>query len=195
MHIKRQLHTEDINDTFSLSKMSKLNKNESFITDLNLKKSQDKPTIGDSIALSLNFTIKGNIREIFTQKNWEKAYNKHDNVFRLTIKLEVKNNGQTIDSKKLIRKAILFWTRNPKISHRIWITIVKDESPHYPLEEEEARNLLFDFQKNIEIEASKLGVGKNKISVTINLSWGKHEYIEKNQITKESNIEEIEIAT
>ncbi len=172
-----------------------MNKNESFITDLILKKSQDKPTIGDSIALSLNFTIKGNIREIFTQKNWEKAYDKHDNVFRLTIKLDVKNNGRTIDSKKLLRKAILFWTRNPKINHRIWITIVKDESPHYPLEEEEARNLLFDFQKNIEIEASKLGVGKNKISVTINLSWGKHEYIEKNQITKESNIEEIEIAT
>jgi hypothetical protein len=88
----------------------------------------------------------------------------------------------------------LFWTRNPKINHRIWITIVKDENPHYPLEEEEAKNLLFDFQKNIEIEASKLRVGKNKISVTINLSWGKHEYIEKNQITKESNIEEIEIA-
>ena len=167
---------------------------ESFIADLVLKKSQGNSTIGDSITLSLNFTIKGNIRDIFTQKNWEKAYNKHDNVFRLIIKLDIKNNGQTIDSKKLLRKAILFWTRNPKINHRIWITIVKDESPHYPLEEEEAKNLLFDFQKNIEIEASKLKKKKNKISVTINLSWGKHEYIEKNQITKESNIEEIEIA-
>jgi hypothetical protein len=172
-----------------------MSKKESFITDLILKKSHGNPTIGDSITLSLNFTIKGNIRDIFTQRNWEKAYNKHDNVFRLIIKLDIKNNGQTIDSKKLIRKAILFWTRNPKIDHRIWITIVKDESPHYPLEEEEAKNLLFDFQKNIEIEKSKLGVGKNKISVAINMSWGKHEYIEKNQITKESNIEEIEIAT
>lgn len=172
-----------------------MNTKESFITDLVLKKSQGIPTIGDSITLSLNFTIKGNIRDIFTQKNWEKAYNKHDNVFRMIIKLDIKNNGQTIDSKKLLRKAILFWTRNPKINHRIWITIVKDENPHYPLEEEEAKNLLFDFQKNIEIEASKLGVGKNKISVTINLSWGKHEYIEKNQITKESNTEEIEIST
>ena len=59
-----------------------------------------------------------------------------------------------------VRKAILFWTRKPKIDHRIWITIVKDERPYYPLEEEEARNLLFDFQKNIEIESSKLEQAK-----------------------------------
>jgi hypothetical protein len=173
--------------------LPKLNNDESFISDLILKKSQEKSTIGNTVTLSLNFTIKGVIRDIFTQKNWEKAYNKHDNILRLTIKLDIKNNGQTIESKKLIRKAILFWTRNPKIQHRIWITIVKDESPFYPLEEEEAKNLLFDFQKEIEIESNKLKVGKNKISVTINLSWGKHEYIEKNEIVKESNIEEVEI--
>ena len=189
---KRQLHIEDINDTFLVSTLPKLN-NESFISDLILKKSQEKSTIGNTVTLSLNFTIKGMIRDIFIQKNWEKAYNKHDNILRLTIKLDIKNNGQTIESKKLIRKAILFWTRNPRIQHRIWITIVKDDSPFYPLEEEEAKNLLFDFQKEIEIEANKLKVGKNKISVTINLSWGKHEYIEKNEIIKESNIEEVEI--
>jgi hypothetical protein len=190
---KRQLHIEDINDTFLVSTLSKLNNDESFISDLILKKSQEKSTIGNTVSLSLNFTIKGMIRDIFIQKNWEKAYNKHDNILRLTIKLDIKNNGQTIESKKLIRKAILFWTRNPRIQHRIWITIIKDDSPFYPLEEEEAKNLLFDFQKEIEIEANKLKVGKNKISVTINLSWGKHEYIEKNEIIKESNIEEVEI--
>jgi hypothetical protein len=173
--------------------LPKLNNDESFISDLILKKSKEKSTIGNTITFSLNFTIKGVIRDIFTQKNWEKAYNKHDNILRLTIKLDIKNNGQTIESKKLLRKAILFWTRNPKIQHRIWITIVKDDSPFYPLEEEEAKNLLFDFQKEIEIESNKLKVGKNKISVTINLSWGKHEYIEKNEIIKESNIEEVEI--
>ncbi|MBA3750844.1 MAG: hypothetical protein H0X03_08165, partial [Nitrosopumilus sp.] len=150
--------------------MSKLSKEESFISDIILKKSQEKSTIGNPVTVSLNFSIKGTLRDIFTQKNWEKAYNKHDNVLRLTIKLDIKNNGKTIESKKLLRKAILFWTRNPKIQHRIWITVVKDESPHYPLEEEEARNLLFDFQKDIEIEPNKLRIGKNKMSVTIILS-------------------------
>ncbi len=170
-----------------------MNQDESFINNIVLKKSQEKSPVENIITLSLNFTIKGLIREIFTQKNWEKAYNKQDNILRLVIKLDIKNNGRTIDSKKLLRKAILFWTRNPKIQHRIWITVVKDENPFYPLEEEEAKNLLFDFQKDIEIRLEKLKKGNNKISVTINVSWGKHEYIEKNQIIKESNIEEIEI--
>jgi hypothetical protein len=189
---KRQLHIEDINDTFLVSKLSKFN-TESFISDIVLKKSHERSTIGNIVSLSLNFTINGMLKEAFTQKNWEKAYNKHDNILRLIIKLDIKNNGQTIESKKLVRKAILFWTRNPKIQHRIWITIVKDDSPFFPLEEEEAKNLLFDFQKEIEIESNKLRGGKNKISIAISISWGKHEYIEKNEISKESNIEEIEV--
>jgi hypothetical protein len=172
-----------------LSTLSK----KSFINDIVLKKSQEKPTNDNIITMSLNFTIKGLIREIFTQKNWEKAYNKHDNILRLTIELDIKNNGQTIQSIKLLRKAILFWTRNPKIQHRIWIMVVKDESPFYPLEEDEAKNLLFDFQKDIEIGRDKLKKGKNKISISIKVSWGKHEYIEKDQIIKESNVKEIEI--
>ncbi len=170
-----------------------MNKDESFIDNVTLKKSHEKSTGDNAIALSLNFTIKGRIRESFTQKNWEKAYDKQDNILRLTIKLDIKNNGQTIESKKLLRKAILFWTRNPKIQHRIWITVVKDEEPFYPLEEEEAKNLLFDFQKDLEMGLDKLKKGKNKVSITVNVSWGKHEYIEKNQIKKESNTEEIEI--
>ena len=168
---------------------------ESYIDNTVLKKIEEESNIGNTIKLSLNFTIKGFIREIFTQKNWEKAYNKHDNIFRMVIKLDIKNNGYIIESEKLLRKAILFWTRNPKIQHRIWITIVKDEAPHYPLEEDEAKNLLFDFKKEIEIESNKLKSGKNKIAIKINISWGKHEYIEKEEITKETNTEEIEIIT
>ena len=41
----------------------------------------------NTVTLSLNFTIKGFIREIFTQKNWEKAYNKHDNILRVTYQI------------------------------------------------------------------------------------------------------------
>jgi hypothetical protein len=169
-----------------------LNK-ESYIDNIALKEIAEKSNIKNTITLSLNFTISGFIREIFTQKNWEKAYDKHDNIFRVIIKLDIKNNGNIIESKKLLRKAILFWTRNPRIKHRIWITIVRDETPYYPLEEEEAKDLLFNFQKEIEIESSKIRDGKNKISVKVNISWGKHEYIEKEEITRETNIQEIEL--
>jgi hypothetical protein len=173
--------------------LPKLINDESYIENIVLKKVPETTT-GNKIILNLTFTINGLVRNIFTQNNWEKAYNKNDNLFRLVVKMDIKNNGQTIESKKSIRKAILFWTRNPKINHRIWITIVKDESPHYPLKENEAKELLFDFQEKIEIESDKLKAGKNKISVMVNLLWGKHEYIEKKEISKESNIEEIEIS-
>jgi len=65
--------------------------------------------------------------------------------------------------------------------------IVKDEEPFYPLEEEEARQLLFEFHKDLEINLESLSKGKNNISVSARLSWGKHDFIEKSQILKESN--------
>ena len=187
---KRQLHIEDINDTFSVSK---LDENESRISALTLRGAQERPMNEKLYMLTLSFSIDGFIRQVLTQKNWEKAYNKHDNSLRLTIKLDIKNNGKIIESIKLIRKAIFFWTRNQKIDHRIWIMIVKDDTPFYPLEEEEARQLLFDFNKDIDIKPDVLRKGKNNITVLVELSWGKHEFIEKNSLKKESNIQQIDI--
>ena len=186
---KRQLHIEDINDTFSVSK---LDENESRISALILRGAQERPMNEKLYILTLSFSLEGFIRQVLTQKNWEKAYNKHDNSLRLTIKLDIKNNGKIIESIKLIRKAIFFWTRNPKIDHRIWIMIVKDDTPFYPLEEEEARELLFDFNKDIEIKPDALRKGKNNLTVLVELSWGKHEFIEKNSLKKESNIQQID---
>jgi hypothetical protein len=185
---KRQLHIEDINDTFSVSK---LDENESRISALTLRGAQEEPMNEKLTTLTLSFSIDGFIRQVLTQKNWEKAYNKHDNSLRLAIKLDIKNNGKIIESMRLIRKAIFFWTRNPKIDHRIWIMIVKDDIPFYPLEEEEARQLLFDFNKEIEIKPEVLRKGKNDITVLVELSWGKHEFIEKNSLKKESNSQQI----
>jgi phosphoribosylamine-glycine ligase len=70
--------------------------------------------------------------------------------------------------------------------------IIKDDTPYYPLEEEEARQLLFDFNKDIVIKPDALKKGKNNITVFVELSWGKHEFIEKNILKKESNIQQIE---
>jgi hypothetical protein len=170
-----------------------LDENESRISALTLRGAQERPMNEKLFVLTLSFSIDGFIRQVLTQKNWEKAYNKHDNSLRLTIKLDIKNNGKIIESIKLIRKAIFFWTRNPKIDHRIWIMIVKDDTPFYPLEEEEARQLLFDFNKDIEIKTDALSKGKNDITILVELSWGKHEFIEKNSLKKESNIQQINI--
>jgi hypothetical protein len=164
---------------------------DSFIAGATLAKSQDSVRSGQPLTLSLSFRIEGSIRESFTQKNWERAYNKHDNGFRMTIEVNVKSGRKTIMPIKFVRKAALFWTRNPKIPFRIWVSIVKDDAPFYPLTEEEARSLLFDVNKVIELSGSDLDSGAQKLYADIRVSWGKHDYSEPTEIRSRSN--EIEL--
>lgn len=160
---------------------------DSFIADASLEKSQDSVKSGQPLTLSLSFKVEGAIREAFTQKNWERAYNKHDNGFRMTIEVDIKSGRKTVMPLKFVRKAALFWTRNPKIPFRIWVSIVKDEAPFYPLEEEEARSLLFDVNKVIELSGSDLDSGAQKLYAEIRVSWGKHDYSEPTEIKGRSN--------
>lgn len=164
---------------------------DSFIAGATLEKSQDSVRSGQPLTLSLSFKIEGAIREAFTQKNWERAYNKHDNGFRMTIEVDIKSGRKTVMPLKFVRKAALFWTRNPKIPYRIWVSIVKDEAPFYPLTEEEARSLLFDVNKVIELSGSDLDSGTQKLHADIRVSWGKHDYTEPTEIKGKSN--EIEL--
>lgn len=164
---------------------------ESFIAGATLEKSQDNVKSGQPLTLSLSFKIDGEIRQVFSQKNWERAYNKHDNGFRLTIEVDLKSGRRTVMLIKFVRKGALFWTRNPKIHYRIWVSIVKDDAPFYPLTEEEARSQLFDVNKVIELNGSDLDSGTQKLRADIKVSWGKHEYTEPTEIKGSSN--EIEL--
>ncbi|MDW0289873.1 MAG: hypothetical protein QN650_09695 [Nitrososphaeraceae archaeon] len=148
----------------------------SSISDIKVGSSHDSIRSNEVLTLSLSFNIAGLIRENFSQKNWERAYDRHDNGFRLTISLDLKVGRNTVDKSKFVRKAALFWTRNPKLSHRVWVSIIKDEMPHYPLTIEEAKSLLFDVTKTMELDSNKLNEGENEIHVSIKVSWGKHLY-------------------
>jgi hypothetical protein len=88
---------------------------------------------------------------------------------------------------KFVRKAALFWTRNPKIPYRIWVSIVKDDGPFYPLTIEEARSLLFDVHRVIELSGSDLDFGAHNLYADIRVSWGRHEYVEAAEIKARSN--------
>jgi hypothetical protein len=164
---------------------------DSFIADASLAKSQDSVKAGQPLTLSLSFKVDGAIRQAFVQKNWERAYNKHDNGFRMTIEVDVKSGRKTVLPLKFVRKAALFWTRNPKIPFRIWVSVVKDDTPFYPLTEEEARSQLFDVNKVIELSGSDLDSGAQKLHAEIRVSWGKHDYTEPMEIKAKSN--EIEL--
>jgi hypothetical protein len=168
---------------------------DSFINSPTLDKSQESVRPDQPLTLSLSFRIQGAIRDAFSQKNWERAYNKHDKGFLMKVEIDLKSGRRRIAMIKLVRKAALFWTRNPKIPYRIWVSIVKDDAPFYPLTEEEAKSLLFDVNKVIELKGSDLVSGSHKLHADIKVSWGKHVFTEPNEIRGRSNyIELVRIA-
>jgi hypothetical protein len=160
----------------------------SSISDIKIGSSHDSIKSNEILTLSLSFNIDGSIRENFSQKNWERAYDKHDNGFRLTISLDLKVGRNSVDKAKFVRKAVLFWTRNPKLSYRVWVSIIKDETPHYPLTIEEAKSLLFDVTKTMELDSNKLKEGENEIHVSIKVSWGKHLYTDPFELHGETKV-------
>lgn len=168
-----------------------MNTRGSFIADTLLSKSRDKLKVSETLTLSLAFKIAGEIREVFNQKNWERAYNKHDNAYRLTVELDLKSGRKTILALKFSRKAVLFWTRSPKIPYRIWVSIIKDEMPFYPTTVDEAKSLLFDVNKVIEVNGNDLNSGSHSLFTNIKVRWGKHNYTEPTAISGRSNIIEV----
>jgi hypothetical protein len=160
----------------------------SSISDIKIGSSHDSIKSNEILTLSLSFNIDGSIRENFSQKNWERAYDKHDNGFRLTISLDLKVGRNSVDKAKFVRKAVLFWTRNPKLSYRVWVSVIKDEMPHYPLTIEEAKSLLFDVTKTMELDSNKLNEGENEIHVSIKVSWGKHLYTDPFELHGETKV-------
>src|SRR3712207_9395693 len=103
----------------------------------------------------------------------------------MKIEIDLKSGRRRIALIKLVRKAALFWTRNPKIPYRIWVSIVKDDTPFYPLTEEEAKSLLFDVNKVIELKGSDFNSGAHRLYTDIKVSWGKHVRSEERRVGKE----------
>lgn len=169
---------------------------DSFIDSVILAKSQQSVRPDQPLTLSLSFKIEGSIRDSFSQKNWERAFNKHDKGFLMKIEIDLKSGRRKIEPIKLVRKAALFWTRNPKLPYRIWVSIVKDDTTFYPLNEEEAKSLLFDVNKVIELRGSDLSSGIHKLYTDIRVSWGKHVYTQPSEIKSRSNdVELIRVST
>jgi hypothetical protein len=163
----------------------------SIIADVVLSKSQDKVRVGEILTLSLGFKVTGDIREAINPKSWERSYDRHDNAFRISIKVDLKSGRKIVLPTKFFRKAIMFWTRSPKISNRIWISIIKDDTLFYPETVEEARSFLFDVNRILELNTENLDSGVHKLFADIKVSWGKHTYTEPSVIAGRSNVIEV----
>jgi hypothetical protein len=160
---------------------------------LNIASHENKSKKGERLTLVLSFKIDGNIREVFNPKMWETAYDKHDNVFRMSISIALKVESTKIFLTKITRKAPMFWTRSPKVPFRIWISIIRDNTPFYPVTIEEAKSLLFNVNKIIEIDTNNLNSGIHRMYADIKVSWGRHHYTEPQEITNVSNIIDLHI--
>lgn len=141
---------------------------------LSTSRKEVKPN--DQVAFRIDFKIEGKIRQVFDQKNWERAYNLHDNIFRIKIDLDLNSGSKKLLHIGSLRKASLFWTRNPKLPYRVWCLIVKDDTTFYPSSIEEVKSLIFDVEKEIMVNASQFDLGKQQIHAQIRVWWGKHYY-------------------
>jgi len=172
------------------------------ISDLILVKDKDVYTTADSITLNVKFSLNGEVRNAFNEKNWTDAYEKNDNQFKLKYGIKIASTGiRKHDVGKPIdtyRKASIFWTRNPKLVNpvkekRIWVQVAKNFEPIIKLTEEDVQKELFDFDEPIILSAADLGKGKHKVGAEVFASWNKHIYIEKNEEKMHSQEIEIEI--
>ena len=65
---------------------------ETSITEIKLDGSKEEFSLDDNITITARFSIMGNLRESFTEKNWTDAYEKNDNTFKLKIWNKITKN-------------------------------------------------------------------------------------------------------
>ena len=174
----------------------------SSISDIELFIEKDGFSLDEDITINVKFSIQGMIRDVFTEKNWTRAYNRNDNTFKLKYGIKLFSGGfrkhevgRVIDS---YRKASIFWTRNPKLvnpmkDRRIWVQVAKNFEPFIRLTEEEVREELFDFDEKISFKASELGKGKHELGADIWASWQKHDFTELDNTKNHAKVIKIEI--
>ena len=169
------------------------------ISGVSLEKAPEKLKESGNVTVNVKFSITGALRQAFNERNWEKAYNKHDNVFKLRYGIKLYSGGlrkreigKALDTYK---KVALFWTRNPKLTQmgekKVWVQISKNFEPFIPKNQVEAQEVLLDFDEKMHFNASELGVGKHKIGAEIYVSWFKHDYAEP--FDQKAHSKEIEI--
>jgi hypothetical protein len=142
---------------------------------------------GDQMLFRIIFNIEDEVRQAFDQRSWERAYNLHDNLFRIKIDIELKSNRKTLAHLSSLHKASLFWTRNPNLPYRIWIFIIKDDATFYPSDVEEARSLLFDVEKELIVNTSQFDTNIHEVYAQIRVWWGKHNYTPSCELKAKTN--------
>ncbi|MBI2185084.1 MAG: hypothetical protein HYU39_09020 [Thaumarchaeota archaeon] len=159
------------------------------IGSISLKADRDTILVDEPIKLLLRFQIDGGFRDNFTQQVWEEAYKAHDVRLRLTLTIGfAKKVGGVFSRKvgkpiKMVRKAKLFWTRNPERHNRTWVMVIdENEAPMIPKSGAEAQSLLLDFNRSFDLLGTDLGKGTHSIVAKVKAKWGRHYYAPKGSV-------------
>lgn len=161
----------------------------------------------EPITLDLNFSVDGHVRDVFTRERWMDAYEHHDNLFRIKYTVNIKRRGalstrDIVEPITFVRKASIYWSRDPTMQpyppeKKVWVMIVMDQDSILPRDEDEARSLLFDVHRRIEMvpspSSSMLGRGEHRVFAEVSAEWGRHVYTEPGRITAVSNDVRLEI--
>ena len=118
----------------------------------------------------------------------------------MAFKAELRKSGlrllaKPLKEEKFVRRAVFFWTRNPELPHRVWMTVATEfETILYPKTEEEAREMMFNVTRSFELPASSLGKGNHSLGVSVSAKWGKHVFTERGEASGKSPPLKIQIA-
>ncbi len=173
---------------------------DSYIRDVRLLSSARTLKLEQPLRLDLRFKVEGQIRKALHQENWTLAYDKHDTTFLIkyviTIQSGILKRYGVLEPVKFVRKASFYWSRNPKLppnppNKKIWVMILMDDLPNLPDTAEDARSLLLDVRRTVELMGYNIGKGRHKLVAHVSASWGRHEYIKSDKIDARSN--EVEI--
>jgi hypothetical protein len=169
------------------------------IEQVNVKCSPQKARVDANLAFTVGFRLDGVVRRNFHQKFWEAAYDQHDGGLRMAFKVELRKSGvrllaKPLKEEKFVRRAVFFWTRNPEIPHRVWMTVATEfETILYPKTEEEAREMMFNVTRSFELPAGSLGKGDHNLAASVSAKWGKHVFTERGEASGKSPSLKIQI--
>jgi len=170
------------------------------IENVTVKCSPSNAKVDDNLAFTVGFRLDGVVRRNFHQKFWEAAYDQHDGGLRMAFKAKLHKSGlrllaKPLKEEKFVRRAVFFWTRNPELPHRVWMTVATEfETILYPKTEEEAREMMFNVTRSFELPASALGKGNHTLGANVSAKWGKHVFTERGEASGKSPSLKIQIA-
>lgn len=154
----------------------------------------------DMVSAMLSYRLIGGLRDAFHPDVWTVAWEDFDKILRLTMKgsLGVARGPlvrKVAETRKEVRKASFYWSRDPDLPYRIWAMIVPEDGgpPKIPNNVEDAKSKMLDVEKTLRFPASSLGRGRNKLVGNVEARWGRRSFIDKGSAEAKSRPLAIEV--